>query len=49
METNITTAWRVLGLADGAESLQIWRVAVDVLNKQLRTVDKWWSSSLGAE
>ena len=24
----------------------IWRVAVNILNKQLRTSDKWWSSSL---
>jgi len=25
----------------------IWRVAVNILNKQLRTADMGWSSSLG--
>jgi hypothetical protein len=28
------------------ESHSIWRVAVNILNKQSRTVDKGWSSSL---
>jgi hypothetical protein len=28
-------------------SLQIWRVAANTLNKQSRTADKGWSSSLG--
>jgi hypothetical protein len=27
----------------------IWRVAANILNKQLRKADKWWSSSLGVE
>jgi len=27
--------------------LQMWRVAVNILDKQLRTADKVWSSSLG--
>jgi hypothetical protein len=27
--------------------LQLWRVAANILNKQLRTADKGWSSSLG--
>ena len=27
----------------------VWRVAVSILNKQSRTVDKGWSSSLGVE
>jgi hypothetical protein len=27
--------------------LRIWRVAADTLNKQSRTADKGWSSSLG--
>jgi hypothetical protein len=34
-------------VADGGDSLQIWRVAVNILNKQLQTADKGWSSSLG--
>jgi hypothetical protein len=34
-------------VADGGESLQIWRVAANILNKQSRTADKGWSSSLG--
>jgi hypothetical protein len=31
--------------ADGEDSLQIWRVAVDELNEQPRTADKGWVSS----
>jgi hypothetical protein len=34
-------------VADGGEGLQIWRVAADILNKQSRTADKGWPSSLG--
>jgi hypothetical protein len=34
-------------VADGGNGLQIWRVAANILNKQSRTVDKGWSSSLG--
>jgi len=33
-------------VADGREGLQIQRVAENILNKQSRTVDKGWSSSL---
>jgi hypothetical protein len=32
---------------DGGDGLQIWRVAANILNKQSRTADKGWSSSLG--
>jgi hypothetical protein len=34
-------------VADGGDALQLWRVAVNILNKQSRTTDKGWSSSLG--
>jgi hypothetical protein len=34
-------------VANGGNALQIWRVAAKILNKQLRTADKGWSSSLG--
>jgi hypothetical protein len=34
--------------ADGGDGLQLWRVAENILNKQSRTADKGWSSSLGA-
>jgi hypothetical protein len=34
-------------VADGGEGLQVWRVAANILNKQSRTADKGWSSSLG--
>jgi hypothetical protein len=34
-------------VADGGEGLQIGRVAVNVLNKQLQTASKEWSSRLG--
>jgi len=27
--------------------VSIWRVAANILNKQSRTADKWWSSGLG--
>jgi len=33
-------------VVDGREGLQIWRVAANILNKQSRTADKGWSSSL---
>jgi hypothetical protein len=36
-----------LQVADGGEGLQIWRVAANILNKQWRTADKGWPSSLG--
>jgi hypothetical protein len=32
---------------DGGDGLQIWRAAANILNKQSRTADKGWSSSLG--
>jgi hypothetical protein len=35
-------------VADRGAGLQIWRVAVNILNKQSRTADRGWSSSLGA-
>jgi hypothetical protein len=34
-------------VADGGNTLQVWRVAANILNKQSRTADKGWSSSLG--
>jgi hypothetical protein len=34
-------------VADGGNGLQIWRVAANILNKQSRTADNGWSSSLG--
>jgi hypothetical protein len=34
-------------VVDEGEGLQIWRVAVNILNKQSRTADKGWSYSLG--
>jgi hypothetical protein len=34
-------------VADGGDGLQIWKVAAKMLNKQSRTADKGWSSSLG--
>jgi hypothetical protein len=42
----VTTAWRVLRLRM-KERPPIWRVAANVLNKQLRTADMGWSSSFG--
>jgi len=42
----VTTAWRVLRLRL-EERPPIWRVAENILNKQLRTADIGWSSSLG--
>jgi hypothetical protein len=34
-------------VADGGDSLQFWRVAANMLNKQSQTADKGLSSSLG--
>jgi hypothetical protein len=34
-------------VADGGEGRQIWRVTANILNKQSRTADKGWPSSLG--
>jgi hypothetical protein len=34
-------------VADGGESLQIWRVAANMLNKQSGRADRGWSSSSG--
>jgi hypothetical protein len=34
-------------VADGGDGLQIWRVASNILNKQLRTTENGWSSGLG--
>jgi len=34
-------------LADGRDGLQLWRVAVTVLNKQSWTADKRWYYRLG--
>jgi len=33
-------------VAGGGDGLQIWRVDGNVVNKQLRTTSKWWSSRL---
>ena len=41
----VTTAWRVLRLRMEKRP-PIWRVAANILNKQSRTADKGWSSSL---
>jgi hypothetical protein len=42
----VTTAWHVLGLRMEKQP-PIWRIAANILNKQSRTADKGWSSSLG--
>jgi hypothetical protein len=34
-------------VADGGDSLQIWKVAVNILNKQLQTANKGWSLGVG--
>jgi hypothetical protein len=36
-----------LRIAGGGDGLQIWRIAANILNKQLQTGGKGWSSSLG--
>jgi hypothetical protein len=33
-------------ITDGGDPLQFWRVAANILNKQSRTAEKGWSSSL---
>jgi hypothetical protein len=34
-------------VADRGDTLQVWRVAANILNKQSRTADKGWSSNFG--
>jgi len=34
-------------VVDGGDGLQIWRVAMNILNKQLQRADKGWSYKLG--
>jgi hypothetical protein len=34
-------------VADGVDTLHVGKVAANILNKQSRTADKGWSSSLG--
>jgi hypothetical protein len=34
-------------IADRGDDLRIWRVAANIFNKQSRTADSGWSSSLG--
>jgi hypothetical protein len=34
-------------VADGGNTLQVWRVAANIFNNQSRTADKGWPSSLG--
>jgi hypothetical protein len=34
-------------VVNGGDALQFWREAANILNKQSRTFDKVWSSSLG--
>jgi hypothetical protein len=34
-------------VSDGGDGLQTWSVSANILNKQFRTADKGWSSSLG--
>jgi len=36
-------------VVDGGGSLQIWRAARNILNKQPQTANKWWSFSKGRE
>jgi len=42
----VITAWCVLRLRT-EERPPIWRVAANILNKQSRTADEGWYSSLG--
>jgi hypothetical protein len=34
-------------VADGGDAIQLWMAAANILNKQSRTADTGWSSSLG--
>jgi hypothetical protein len=36
-------------VTDGGEGLQIWRIAVNILTKQLLAANKGWSSSFRVE
>jgi hypothetical protein len=46
----VTMAWHGMAcpqVVDEGESLQIWKVAANILKKQSRKANKGWSSSLG--
>jgi len=45
---SIQVSCRRRRVVDGGDGLQIWKGAVNILNNQLRTADKRWSSSLGS-
>jgi len=45
MVSGSVTTWRVPRMRMEEQPL-IWRVAVNILNKQSRTADKGWSSNL---
>jgi hypothetical protein len=52
MEVRVKWVHRHYGMArprvaDRGDGLQVWRVAANILNKQSRTADSGWSSSLG--
>jgi hypothetical protein len=42
--SHVATTYRALGWR---RRLQIWKIATNILNKQSRTADKGWFSSLG--
>ena len=46
---HLLATWHTLQLAaDGGDSLQMWRVAADIFNKQWQTAKKGWLSIFGA-
>ena len=36
-----------LEVTDGGDIFRVWKVTANILDKQLRTVEKWWSCGLG--
>jgi hypothetical protein len=42
----VTSAWRGPQVANGGDGLHIWKVPANILNKQSRTDDKGWASSM---
>jgi len=48
MSGSVTMAWSNLRLRI-EERPPIWKVAANILNKQSRTADKGWFSTLGVE
>jgi len=45
----VTTAWRIVWFAGRGKEIQLFVVAVDILNKLQRTAENGWYSEFGLD